>query len=234
MYPRYAVYFAPPDRSLLWQLGCSWLGRDAQRDCALERPRLSGLVPARIADLTAAPRLYGFHATLKPPFALAAGCAADDLHAALAGFARQRAPFPLPPLEVGMLAGFIALRPIAASGALDALARDCVVELDRWRAPPDPAELARRRAAGLSARQEALLARYGYPYVLDEFRFHITLTDRVPPQEAQSLRELLAEHFADALRQPIAAEGICLFVQERPGAPFALTRRYNFFADSRA
>jgi putative phosphonate metabolism protein len=234
MYPRYAVYFAPPDDSLLWQLGCRWLGRDAQRDRALEQPQLPGLTRARIADLTAAPRLYGFHATLKPPFALAGGYAADELHAALAEFARQRAPFPLPPLEVGMLAGFIALRPIAASAALDALARDCVVELDRWRAAPGADELTRRRATGLGARQEAMLARYGYPYVLDEFRFHLTLTDRLPAHEAQSLRERLAEHFTDALRQPLAVEGVCLFAQERPGAPFTLTRRYDFFAISRS
>src|SRR5512145_1583919 len=118
MYPRYAIYFAPSERSSLWRLGCGWLGRDAQRDCALEQPRLGGLAPARIAELTAAPRLYGFHATLKPPFALAAGRSADGLRAALAGFARLRAPFLLPPLEVGMLAGFIAMLPIAASPAL--------------------------------------------------------------------------------------------------------------------
>src|SRR5512145_2649151 len=126
MYPRYAIYFAPSERSSLWRLGCAWLGRDAQRDCALEQPRLDGLAPARVAQLTAAPRLYGFHATLKPPFALAPGCVAGELDAALARFAQRRAPFPLPPLEVGMLAGFIALLPIGASAALAALAGDCV------------------------------------------------------------------------------------------------------------
>jgi putative phosphonate metabolism protein len=234
MHPRYAVYFAPHDGSSLWQLGCSWLGRDPQRDCALEHPALPGFTCARIADLTAAPRMYGFHATLKPPFALAGGCAPDDLHDALAAFARRRAPFPLPPLEVGMLGGFIALRPAAASTALEALARDCVLELDRWRAPPDPEELARRRAAGLSARQEAMLARYGYPYVLDEFRFHLTLTDRVPAHEAQPLRELLAGHFTDALRESLAVDSICLFVEERPGVPFRLARRHDFLAVSRS
>ncbi|HEY7760810.1 MAG TPA: DUF1045 domain-containing protein [Burkholderiales bacterium] len=234
MHPRYAVYFAPHDGSSLWQLGCSWLGRDPQRDCALEQPSLPGFTHARIADVTAAPRVYGFHATLKAPFALDDGCAAADLHAALAAFARQRTPFPLPRLEVGMLGGFIALRPVSASSALDALARDCVVELDRWRAPPHADELARRRAASLSARQEAMLARYGYAYVLDEFRFHLTLTDRMPGHEAQSLRELLAEHFTDALRQRLAVDSICLFVQERPGVPFTLARRYDFLAVSRS
>jgi hypothetical protein len=193
MHPRYAVYFAPHAGSSLWRLGCGWLGRDPLRDCALEQPALPGFTRARIADLTAAPRMYGFHATLKPPFALADGCAADDLHAALAAFAHQRTPLSLPALEVGMLGGFIALRPAAASDALDNLARDCVLELDRWRAPPDADELA-------------------------------------PAHEAQPLRELLAEHFTDALRESLAVDGICLFVQERPGVPFRLAQRHEFLA----
>jgi putative phosphonate metabolism protein len=231
---RYAVYFAPPEESSLWRLGCRWLGRDALRDGALEQPALPGFARERIANLTAAPRMYGFHATLKAPFALADACTADGLHAALAAFARRRAPFPLPPLEVGMLGGFIALRPAAASDALDDLARDCVLELDRWRAPPDPEELARRHAARLSARQEAMLARYGYPYVLDEFRFHLTLTDRMPAHEAQSLRQALAEYFTDALRESLTVDGVCLFVQERPGMPFRRARRCAFLAVSRS
>lgn len=232
MYPRYAIYFAPPDESLLWRLGSRWLGRDAQSDCAIKHPRISGLSRARIAELTAAPRLYGFHATLQAPFALADGGAAGDLHLALAAFAGQRAPFLLPPLEVGLLSGFIALRPAVPSAALEALARDCVLEFDRWRAPPRADELARRRAAGLTARQETMLLRYGYAYVLDEFRFHLTLTDRVSEQESQPLRRLLARYFAPALRQPSAVDSVCLFVQERLGSPFKLAARNRFLAIS--
>ena len=48
--------------------------------------------------------------------------------------------------------------------------------------PPGAAELERRRKAGLSAAQEKMLLRWGYPYVLDEFRFHLTLTGRLQPE----------------------------------------------------
>jgi putative phosphonate metabolism protein len=231
MFPRYAVYFAPPSDSLLWELGCRWLGRDAQSDSALEQPQPPAGRGARVSEATAAPRRYGFHGTLKPPFALRAGAGVEVLHAELTAFAARRQRFSLPPLEVAMLSEFLALRPTGASDALDALARECVVELDHLRAPASPAELARRRVAGLSARQEALLARYGYPYVLDEFRFHLTLTDRLPAEEARPLRDWLSAYFRPALARHTYVDGICLFRQARPGAAFRLERRYDFLAN---
>lgn len=230
MFPRYAVYFAPPSDSLLWELGCRWLGRDAQSGSAREQPQLPAGQAARVSEVTAAPRLYGFHGTLKPPFALRPGTGVDALHAELTRFAARRERFALPPLEVAMLSGFLALRPTGASDALDALARECVIELDHLRARALPAELSRRRAAGLSERQEALLARYGYPYVLDEYRFHLTLTDRLAAEEAGPLREWLAEYFHPALACHTCVDGLCLFSQERPGVAFRLERRYEFLA----
>ena len=234
MFPRYAVYFAPPPASRLWELGCRWLGRDAQSGRALEQPRPPGGLAERVRAITALPRRYGFHATLKPPFALRRGASVEALHAELTVFAAQRQGFALPTLEVAMLSGFLALRPAGASDELDALARECVVALDGLRAPASPAELARRRAAGLSERQEALLARYGYPYVLDEFRCHLTLTDRLRAEEAQPLREWLAEYFRPALAQPTPVHAVCLFAQERPGAAFRLVQRYEFLANGQS
>ena len=35
--------------------------------------------------------------------------------------------------------------------------------------------------SGLTDRQEALLTQWGYPYVMEEFRFHITLTGALDP-----------------------------------------------------
>ena len=231
MFPRYAAYFAPSPDSLLWQLGCRWLGRDARSDCALEQPQPPGSPAARVRAITEAPRLYGFHGTLKPPFALKPGASVDALQAQLTALAARRQRFPLPPLEVAMLSGFLALRPSSASDALDTLARDCVVQLDGLRAPASPMELARRRAAGLSERQDALLSRYGYPYVLDEFRFHLTLTDRLPAEEAGRLQEWLAEYFRPALASLTLVDGVCLFAQERPGAAFRLVRCHEFLAN---
>ena len=116
--------------------------------------------------------------------------------------------------------------PTVARRALDSLAADCVTAFERFRRPSVARELDRRRGAGLSARQDALLVRFGYPYVLDEFRFHITLTERLDPQDSTALKPWLEAHFAAALREPLAVEDLCLFVQERPDAPFRILRRF--------
>jgi hypothetical protein len=90
-----------------------------------------------------------------------------------------RAPVTIPSLEVRRLGGFIAVVPTEPSAALADLAAATVAALDPFRAPPSEAELARRRKARLSDRQEALLMKWGYPYVMEEFRFHLTLTGRL-------------------------------------------------------
>jgi putative phosphonate metabolism protein len=228
MHARYAIYFAPDPDSRLWERGCRWLGRDAERDCALVQPAVPGWTPERLRALTNVARRYGWHATLKPPFLLRHGCDATILCERLASLCERRARFDLPPLAVARLSRFLALRPTAESAALQALANACVVEFDDLRAPLEPSEAARRRAAGLSPRQEALLQRYGYPYVLDEFRFHLTLTDSLDDAVGQQLLPWLSDHFADALCQSIAVSGVCLFVQAEPGADFRLVRRFTF------
>jgi len=227
MAARYAVYYAPPADSELWKLGCRWLGRDPQRGEILEQPAVQGLDAARIAALTASPRTYGFHATLKPPFRLREGCDADDLDRALAALSRTQRPFALPRLQLARLGGFLALTPVDADEALRNLAQRCVVELDGLRRSPDEEELLRRRSAGLSAAQVRLLERWGYPYVLEEFRFHLTLTDRVSEPDAARLVAWLDSWFAAARIQTLAVEDVSLFVQPASREPFQLLRRYR-------
>lgn len=223
---RYAIYLAPVESSALWRVGSRWLGRDAAQDRALAVPPVPGYDAERLHALTQSPRLYGFHATLKPPFRLAAGESPEGLGEALTGFAQARAAFVLPALEVASLSGFLALRPTVPSPALHGLAADCVTAFEKFRHPLSFVELARRRSAGLSARQDALLVRFGYPYLLDEFRFHLTLTERLEAPDRAALQPWLAAHFAAALREPVAVEDLCLFVQERPGVPFVILRRF--------
>jgi len=230
MAARYAVYYAPPAESELWKLGCRWLGRDPQRGEILEQPVVQGMDAARIAALTASPRTYGFHATLKPPFQLREHCDADDLERALTALARTQRPFALPRLQLSRLGGFLALTPVGAHEALSNLAQRCVVELDGLRRFPDEEELLRRRSAGLTDRQERLLARWGYPYVLEEFRFHLTLTDRVSEPDAARLAAWLDSWFAPALAQTLAVEDVSLYVQPALREPFKLLRRYRLAA----
>lgn len=223
---RYAVYFAPDPAGALAAAGRSWLGRDAETGVFLMPP--AGLGPGAAAwpALTAEPRRYGFHATLKPPFRLAEGRTADGLHAAVAALAAATPRFDLPGLQVAALDGFLALTETAPCAALDALAGACVADLDGFRAPPTEAELARRRKAALEPRHEAHLARWGYPYVFDCFRFHMTLTGRIGDERRrEALRRHLADHFAAALADPVAVDALCLFVEPEPGAPMVVAAR---------
>jgi putative phosphonate metabolism protein len=226
MNARYAIYFAPSSHTLLWRAGCHWLGRDPARDVPLERPQVPGYSAQRLELLTSSPALYGLHATLKAPFRLAQGYTPQSLREALGRFAAHHSSFTMPPLEVTQLSGFLALCPVERCDALHALADDCVTVFDEFRCPPDAEELERRRATRLSSREDALLQRYGYPYVLQAYRFHITLTERLDSADAQELRPWLSEFLSDALREPAVVDAICLFVQERPGAAFRLTDRF--------
>ena len=212
---RAAVYYAPALDDPLWAAGCGWLGRDPHTGRFAADPARD--------ELTAEPRLYGFHATLKPPMRLAHPWHAlvDDA----AALAAQLAPFALPPLQVAGLGSFLALRETAPCPALHALADACVTGLDAHRIPPDAEEIARRRRPGLTAAQDAMLLDWGYPHVLGAWRFHMTLTRRLSPQERPAVTAQAQAHFAAALAQPRQVTDICLFTQAKPGAPFLLAQR---------
>jgi len=217
---RVALYWAPEPDDPLHALGSAWLGRDAETGAAQPQPAVSGL---DIAAITADPRGYGLHATLKPPFRLAVSWA--EMEATAEALAARLAPFELPPLAVHDLSGFLALRETSPCPPLQALADVCVEALDACRAPPTEAELARRRKAGLTPAQEALLARWGYPYVFSEWRFHVTLTRRLTPEERAVVLPAVTAHLGDAPARPRRVASICLFVQAAPGTPFLIARR---------
>lgn len=163
---RYAIYFAPQPGSALARFGAAWLGYDVAAGAFVAQPQAPGIAPRRLAEITAEPRRYGFHATLKPPFALAEGAGRGALDEAVAAFAGHFPPFAAPPLRLACLEGFWALMLSQGCREMDRLAASCVTELDRFRALPSADELGRRRRAGLTPVQDALLERWGYPYVI--------------------------------------------------------------------
>jgi putative phosphonate metabolism protein len=224
---RFALYWSPPPDSALARLGAAWLGRDAVAGSSVERPAMIGFDADRLTGLTAGPRHYGLHGTLKPPFVLIDDYQAEDLEIALDTFTNQMESFTLPPLQLSVLDGFLALVPSAPSSALNYLAAHCVVKFDHFRRPAGSAELARRRTAGLTPRQEEHLSRWGYPYVLDCFRFHVTLTDRLKAQEAEQLLPSLSAYFAPVIGKPVAIDEITLFVQPAEEAAFDECRRFR-------
>nr|WP_228495002.1 DUF1045 domain-containing protein [Clavibacter sp. VKM Ac-2873] len=210
----------------------AWLGRSVAGGSPAPAPAApAGWTRAEVDAITVDARRYGFHGTLKAPFHLADGRDAAELDAAVAGLAGARAPVALPGLRVAALGGFLALVPTAPSPGLDALAADVVTGLDAFRAPPTEAETARRDPASLSPRQRELLAAWGYPYVLDAFRFHLTLTDRIPAAALPRAEADLAAWFADATDRPVAVDALALVVEDAPGAPFRLRSVHPLRAD---
>jgi putative phosphonate metabolism protein len=226
---RHAIYFAPARDSALARFGDRWLGRDVESGALLEQPRLHAIAPARLRRLTEAPRHYGFHGTLKPPFVLAADSDANRLQAALSAFVAGQPAFVIPRLKLAAIGDFLALAPAGPVAPLNALAAACVEAFDAFRKPPEAAELARRLAAGLTPRQSELLARWGYPYVFDEFRFHLTLTGSIADAaERETVRAALQPHLDPILADPLPVDALCLFRQSDRDAPFRLIARYGF------
>lgn len=224
---RYGIYFAPHEDSALWRTACAWLGRDPAADVSVDRPLVAWAEDEDARAATESPRHYGFHATLKAPFALAAGSKEETLTAELDAFATRCKPFALP-LTVGVLDGFLALRPAEPSYPLQALADACVETFDPFRAPASADELARRRKNGLTPQQHEMLERWGYPYVFETYRFHMTLTGRLDEPRHAVFREGLADLFATALADPVMVDSICLFAQPSRRHPFRLIRRHTF------
>ena len=222
-YSRYAVYYAPPAGDPLAAFGAAWLGWDAAAGEAKAHPPIDGL-PARIAEITAAPRKYGFHGTLKPPFRFAGDCAA--LFDAVEAFAADRPAFDAPSLKLARLGGFLALVPSADSDALSDLAFACVREFDRFRAPPTEAETARRRKADLTPSQKALLARWGYPYVGPEFRFHLTLSGPLDEAAAKATQAALQLRLDPLLGAAMPVAELCLFGESADDGRFRVIRRF--------
>ena len=220
---RFAIYYAPRDGAFA-DAAAGWLGWDARTGQAVAQPEVPGL-----AAMTADPRRYGFHATIKPPFRLRDGSSAKDLAQILQTHAALLPRIALDGLKMVRLDGFLALIPVGDAAPLRAMAAQVVQGLDAFRAPLTPAELARRRPESLTPRQRDLLAVYGYPYVMEEFQFHLTLSGKLDGAEAALVQRAADQHFAGLLPQPFVIEDLCLFGEDQDNR-FHLLHRYPLSA----
>jgi putative phosphonate metabolism protein len=218
---RYAIYFTPAPASLLHQLASSWLGHDAYSGAPVGRPDVAGL-----QEDTAEATRYGFHATLKPPFALNPGMKREELGAAVAKLAEESNMSIVPRLAIAELDGFLALVPELDCLDINRLASRCVRNLDRFRAPASGAELARRHLHGLTPRQEEYLQQWGYPFVLEEFRFHLTLSNRLDPARRKHMAAAASEHFAPILGKPCDVDALAIFAERYAGDRFVVEERF--------
>ncbi|KZY53711.1 DUF1045 domain-containing protein [Sulfitobacter sp. KE29] len=211
-FDRYAIYYTP--QGALAEAGAAWLGWDLARGRAVAHPEVAGL---DVAALTETPRKYGLHATVKPPFVLAEGTTADGVLTEFKTLCKRLAPVTLDGLALTPLGRFLALTPEGDTAALNAIAAEVVRGLDTFRAPPTEADLARRRQANLTPEQEANLSQWGYPYVMEAFRFHITLTGKLPKADLPQVTAALAPYITPHLPQPFVLDSLTLVGQAEDG-----------------
>jgi putative phosphonate metabolism protein len=213
-FPRYAIYFAAGADNALSRFGAELLGYDGYTGNDVPFPDDALRVATDWRDITADPRKYGFHATLKAPMALASGMTEAELATACATFAAKARPIPLIRPVVDSISGFIAVVPDEPVGDLQQLATDCVRDFDVFRADLMVEDRARRRPEKLSERQRDYLDRWGYPYVMEEFRFHMTLTGRLDAERRGLILEMLRARFATLKLDMLAIDRIALFKQD--------------------
>lgn len=228
----------PKPQSPLWQFGCSSIGYDSTTSKEVPLAVVPGVTQSNIREATAEPRRYGFHATLKSPFSLAEGQNEKALESAALAFAANQKSFEVPALQVAALGRFLAIvtespsegaaTPISSANvALGQLAAACVKNFDPFRADLSDADRQRRLSRPLTERQRDYLDTWGYPYVLDEFRFHMTLTGPLPePQRALILSAL--QHRFGPIKAPLTVDAIALCRQPDRSAKFRVMQRYPF------
>jgi putative phosphonate metabolism protein len=221
-FPRYAIYHAAARGGILDRFGTHLLGYDAWTGEELPFPEDVVRTMPDWHDLTQDPRKYGFHATLKAPMALAEGTTEAELLAACASFAETARPIPVITPVVDSISGFIAVVPAQPSAELRQFAADCVSVFDSFRAPLAPQDRARRNPSKLTSRQREYLDRWGYPYVMEEFRFHMTLTGRLGSERHGPVLSMLRERFAAIGLTRLAIDGIALFRQDGAASRFRI------------
>lgn len=229
-YPRYAIYFAPSADSVLYRFGAGLIGYDAYSGQPL--PFADG-IEAEVEgwkQFTADPRKYGFHATLKAPISLVPGRTENELVAAMREFAQTPRAIPVIAPTVRNISSFIAIVPDGPSPELQKFAEDCVIAFDDFRAPLTAPDRERRNVPALTDRQVMHLDRWGYPYVFEEFRFHMTLAGSLPAERRAAVMEILRKRF-DALDiRSVSIDRLALFRQNDANSGFTIISHWRLRA----
>jgi len=211
MFKRYAIFYTPP-AGLLAEFGALWLGWDSTKGQRVAHPDVAGL---DVAAITATPRKYGLHGTLKAPFRLAGSL--EALQDTAAHFAQHQAPVPLNQMTLRHDHGFVALRPMGDVSALNGFASDIVRAFDPHRAPLTDADIARRRKANLSPRQDQQMLDWGYPFIFEDFHFHLTLSGRLDVQAGTEVITALTPMLTPLVPNPMMIDTITLMGEDSDG-----------------
>jgi len=228
---RHAAYFAPALNSQAWDLGSQWLGRCARNSTLLDPPKFENMSSELFDNLTRTPRLYGWHATLKAPFELNSNTRLEELRTAFKQLAHNTVSAFHLPLKLVELGDFLALAPSQPSPELKKLAERCVRELHSFALPLSESELQRRTGVGLTARQKELLNEWAYPFVMDQFQFHLTLSGSlqyVEHQVKENLKTAAQSWFAPLLENGLFIDSVSWFTQDQKNSDFRWVERFEF------
>ena len=228
MSERFAIYYTMPATDSLYQQAAAWLGYNVIQGETLNHPLPDHLAhcKSQVPGCTDKPSLYGFHGTLKAPFHLKAGTSLQALFLALEEMASATPAFECAPLSVNIIGQFLALQPDPACAELNQLAAACVKQFDTFRAHLTEQEFERRNKHTLTRRQTELLEQWGYPYVMDEFRFHMTLTEKLQPQQLSLIQQTLEEEWRELLVRPLLIDQLYLFYQPGKNLPFRVLKSF--------
>lgn len=219
---RCAIYFIPAREDPLTVAATRWLGRDAYTGERVESGVVEGLIDEDRAFLTAPVRRFGFHGTLRAPFQLVEGYSIDTLARTLTRFARERHSLLIPRTDIRLLDSFFCLVSDGPSPDVNALAAEVVMSFDHFRAPMSEGELERRYPLRLTDRQHANLLAWGHPFVLDDYRFHMSLTGPVPKDEQAYVLTVLKRYFGALTSAPLLIDQLALFYEPEPNAPMCI------------
>lgn len=210
-FSRYAIYYVPEQP--LFQLGSDWLGWNSLT--GRENPLLDDQ-----RGITKRPRQYGFHATIKPPFVLSPDHTQDDLKTEFKSFCQSTSPATGGNLKISRLGRFLAITQNHPTSDVTALAAAAVTHFDKFRAPLSADAIAKRRQSKLSPQQDMLMLRWGYPYVMQEFKFHMTLTGPLKNTDIASIDHRANAIFHDHLGKPLVINALALLGEDADSGHF--------------
>ena len=222
---RYAIYFAPSETSKIGQFGRLLLKRTAKK--MVDEGMLTDLPKELHRKIIKTPQHYGFHGTLKAPFELHPDYNLYHLDTTLIKFCSSFPDFSIKSLKLQIIAEFIALVPNGEVERLYQLHRKLTEEFNYLCGPLSDFDRDRFLARGLTNGQKKYLCRYGYPFILDSFKFHLTLTSSLTENEQTTCLELLDNMIVDFKDERLSVDRVCLFKQETRKSPFFMVKEYN-------
>ncbi len=214
-FQRYAIYWTPQVHSGLASFGERWFGPAAET---------FGLDPDLAGRAVRNPARYGLHATLKAPFRLRGDLDEAALQQALDAFCAVRSAPSGGALVLASFQNYLGLVLRERTASIDWLAAECVTHFDRFRAPLDDTDRDRRAESSFTPVEREFFESFGYPYVLSQFRFHISLAGPLGPPELMKVSAALAPQLAESMTEPFEIEGITLLGERGDGHFESLSR----------